>query len=500
MNIEEYRSYDGMGLAELVRNREVSPHELVEASMAVDEKYDPKLNYIAQSMSKSIDERMLELDRLDKSAKKTPLFGVPMNIKDLIAEVKGYPTSSGCGFMSQKKFDEDSEIIRQYRGAGLIFMNKTTVPQLGISQATESKYYGITRNPWDGTRTCGGSSGGSAVSVAVGSVPIAHANDGGGSIRIPASHCGIFGLKPSRGRTSVEPWLDTWQGWVIQHVLTRTVRDSAMMLNIEAQSSGKTLYACPPPVDYVKLLEKPLKKRLKIGYSTVPFFGGELDDAVANSFENALKKIDGLGHHLEPATPSFPPAEIMGKAVTAVLGAEMAAIKRRIEYQYHHTIIPAEVESTTWAMMTYGEQITAGEEQFYYQLAMSIREVMAEFHKSYDLLMSPVYPRLPPMIGSMTPSVMESMMTNWLLGPMNMGWALRNNPVVDYNMEKAIQQVGYTQPFNITGQPAISVPMERFTHIPVGIQFVAPFGREDILLQLAKEIEDAYPWVMFPEV
>lgn len=492
MGIDEYRALDGTALAELIRKKEILPEEAYLLSCEVDALFDPYLNYISQSMSRLA---LSQLERLGETPGEAPLRGVPMTVKDLVAEVAGYPTLSGTSFLSSTPARRDSEIIAQYKAAGLILTNKTAVPQFGASPMCESKTGGTTRNPWDLSRNSGGSSGGAAVSVAVGATPIAHGNDGGGSLRIPGSHCGVFALKPTRGRTSLGPWLDCWQGMTVQHCLTRSVRDSAQMLAIEAASSSKGLYACPPAEDYVGDLERD-PGRLRIGFTRAPFFGGELDKSVCVAFDEAVKKVASLGHDMEPDWPTFPPVERMGEALGALIGGEMAATRRLIKWRFGHEILQSEVEPGVWALIQYGEQITAGEYvDFYRELTHECAKAMRLFHARRDILMTPVYPEEPPKNGKMTANAFMEAFASWALGPMRMGWALRNNPLVNYNSAVATKLVGFTQPFNITGQPAMSVPLARTpSGLPIGVQFVAPYGEEGLLLRLARQLEKAFPW------
>ncbi|MFH4415575.1 MAG: amidase [Neisseriaceae bacterium] len=491
MRIDEYCNQDGIGLSEVIRRREVSAHEVLDVAVEAIGLVNPKLNFLAQDMRT---EAYAQLENLDINA--SPLAGVPILLKDLLLENKGWPTQSGLAILSEATAQEDSALAAAYRSAGLLFVGKSTTPQLGLFPFTESEWYGITRNPWDQERTPGGSSGGAGAAVAARAVAIAHGGDGGGSIRIPASHCGLFGLKPSRGRITTAPLLDSWMGCVVQHALTRSVRDSAAMLDIAVKAQGRLseLYRCPPVAgSYLNSLEFPLP-RLKIAFTDEPFLGGKVIPEVKAAMDHTIHLLNHAGHHIEEARPHMLPPEQLNPAVLSMLSGLVAAIKRELERELNRPLRARDFEASVWAMVCVGEHSSAGKALAARELLMKQAEVMAKFHEQYDLLLTPTMPVLPPKIASLGPNPKEITALRWL-ERLGLSWTLPHNPILRANSFKLQQHVGFLLPFNCTGQPAISLPL--YWHegrLPVGVQLVAPFGREDLLLQLARELEMIQPW------
>lgn len=490
MKWSEYRALDGIALAELLRSKEIFPQEVVQTALYAIEQINPQLNFLALEMSA---EALRQISTLNVQA--SPLAGVPILLKDLLIDVAGFPTQGGIRFLSRQTIAQDSALAAAYRAAGLIFAGKSTTPEFGLHPFTESEFYGITRNPWDVTRTSGGSSGGSAAAVAAGVVPIAHANDGGGSIRIPAAHCGLVGLKPSRGRVCMAPLNEAWQSLVVQHVVTRSVRDSAAMLDIACctPAGAFELYACPSGERFTDSLSQPLP-RLKIAFTDQPFLGGSCTPEVRASLQHTARLLENLGHHVEEARPTFAPPEILRRAILVLLAGDLAALRRNIKHLFGHILTANDMEMPTWAMMNYGEQVSAGEAFAARQLLLSQASVMQEFHKHYQLLMTPVLPELPPKIGALRPAAHELNAVRWM-DRLHLNWIMKYNPLMEIRAAKLQQHVGFTMPFNCTGQPAISLPL--YWHedrLPIGTQFVAPFGEEALLLRLAQELESAQPW------
>lgn len=488
MRFEEYRRYDAIGLAELVRRGEVSADELLQTALARLDSVNPSLNLLAQDWRG----KAYAWKCTDSSA---PLAGVPFLLKDLMADWQGVPTLSGSPLMRRRIPQTDSYLTAAYQRAGLRIFGKTTTPEWGLLPYTESAVYGITRNPWDTERTPGGSSGGSAAAVAAGVVPAAHGGDGGGSIRLPAHNCGLFGLKPSRGRVDSGPLIrEAWQGMVCEHVLTRSVRDSALMLDIAAQTQHHSIYACPPAQSFSDGIKQPLR-RLKIAYWRKPWLGGEVDAVVGQAFEHSLKLLADAGHNLEEATPEFAEAEQLGRAMVIVLAGELAHLQIQLAQQLGRKISYQDMEPSTWALMTYGKQLSAAEAYWARNLLLAQAVAAERFHQDYDVLVTPVCPRLTPFVGELAPSESEQHMSSLLLGRLGLGRLLKNNSLIERESRKALAYVGFTAPFNMSGQPAMSVPL--YWHegrLPVGTQFAAAHGQEQLLLQLAAELESISPW------
>ncbi|HYA65190.1 MAG TPA: amidase family protein, partial [Burkholderiaceae bacterium] len=298
ISIEEYARQDAVGLAALVRSGQVSPEELLEAAIARIEAFNPILNAVVR---KRYEQAKAEAAKVNKQA---PLAGVPFLVKDLIATIAGEPTGSGNRLSSGIRMPHDSEMVRRYRAAGLLIVGRTNSPELGLTPYTEPAAFGPTHNPWSFAHTPGGSSGGSAAAVAGRLVPIASGGDGGGSIRIPASCCGIFGLKPSRGMTPTGPdFGELWRGFNIEHVLSRSVRDSAAMLDATAGADAGAPYAAPararPFIEEVGVEPG----RLRIAFTSRPFLGQSVHTDCVAGLQASAKMLESLGHIVEEAAP-----------------------------------------------------------------------------------------------------------------------------------------------------------------------------------------------------
>ncbi len=494
MDLSIYRQLDGIGQAELLKKGEISPKELLDTALNAIEKTNPKLNFLAQDLSQLANEQLKTLD-LNAS----PLAGVPILLKDLLIKVKGTPTQSGTALLKNHIAKSDSALATAYRQAGLIFAGKSTTPEFGVHPFTESDFYGDTKNPWDITRTSGGSSGGSGAAVASGAVAIGHGGDGGGSIRIPAAHCGLVGLKPSRGRVCIAPLLDSWEGLVCEHALTRSIRDCAAMLDIATKAKGllPELYHCPPPEkSYLSLLETPIAP-LKIAVCRESFVGGTVAPEVLAGLDSTIKLLENAGHYVEEATPPLLSPDAFNQAILDLLSGTLATIKQQVSQQIGRKLRADDIEITTWAAMQVGENISASRVLSARQMLFSQAKIMAKFHQSYDVLLTPTMPVLAPKLGELRPKSSDLTALK-IIDKLKLNWTLQYNPLFIKNSRILQQHVGFTMPFNCTGQPAMSLPLhwheDKSTQIPVGMQFIAPFGREDILLQLGKQLEEIQPW------
>lgn len=501
MQVSEYSKYDGVSLGLLVKKGEVTPKELYDVAKEAIGFKNQSLNFLSMDLS----EWALKDLEIVNERKDNPLRGVPILLKDLIGTIEGIPTQSGVEFTKEFLPKVDSEVVRKYREAGLIIMGKTTVPELGLYPYTETKAFGVTKNPWNMSYSTGGSSGGSAAAVSSLAIPIANASDGGGSIRIPASHCGVFGFKPSRGRVSMWPLVEVWQGMTGQHCITRSVRDSAAMLDIEktdfrSNETVNEIYYAPHVENYLDVLKnKP--PRLKIGVCMENFLGGPVNPIVSRAVWETVKLLESLGHKVEEACPTFSKSQDICRALLVVMAGELAMLKRAYQAGMGYTIKAKDVSIMTWAMMLYGEQISAGEAFWARNFLISQADKMKKFHEEYDILLSPVWPQLPPKIGELQPTEQEIGIMEWILDKLKMTWTIKLNPHMDEISQKNLAWIGFTTMFNMTGQPAMSVPL--YVHegsLPIGSQFVAPFGRDDLLLQLAAELEEARPWVVHDQI
>lgn len=494
MNYPEYRQHDAIGLAQLIRSRQVSADEVLQVALQRLDAVNPKLNLLALDLR---DHCRAEPYPQDPHA---PLAGVPFLLKDLLADWRDTPTAAGSTMLRHHRAQQDSHLAAAYRAAGLRVFGKTTLPEYGVMPYTETTAYGITRNPWHTDHTSGGSSGGAAAAVAAGVVPAAHGGDGGGSIRLPAHNCGLFGLKPTRGRASSGPLLaESWQGLVCEHVLTRSVRDSAILLDIAAQTQNHSLYTCPTPPQggYLATLTSgglETTPRRRIAYWLKPWLGGDTEAPVRQAIEHSLKLLQDAGHHIEEASPAFADADTLGRALFLLITSETAKIFHHAPQLIGRPMTWRDVEPTTWALIVQGRQLSAAETAWARDTLFAQQHAADTFFQQYDCLLTPVCPRTTPKVGELAPDATQLKISSLLFGRLGLSWLMKNNPLIESESIKALQYVGFTAPFNLSGNPAMSVPLYQHNGLPIGTQIAAARGREDLLLQLAAELEQRQPW------
>jgi len=463
---------DASACAELVRDEEASPAELVDAAITRIEKLDGELNAVIHPL----------FDQARDAARgglpEGPFRGVPVLVKDLDGSVADAPLHMGNALLKSIGYtaDHDSFLVAKLREAGFVIVGKTNTPEFGLLPTTEPKAYGPTHNPWDTTRGPGGSSGGSAAAVASGMVPVAHAGDGGGSIRIPASACGLFGLKPSRGRISLGPDLsEAWAGFVQRHVVSRSVRDSAAILDVlEGPMTGDFYVAPPPARAYFEELDVD-PGRLRIGLRTdTPGGIAEVDPACAAAAEDAGRLLESLGHVVEPAAPeAFDHTEIV-EHFTTVVAANSTRDVDDLEARSGKEIGPDDIEAVTATIAELGRAITASQ---YIAALQSIQRLTRDFvawweRDGYDLLLTPTMAEPPPKLGDVGGD---------------------DDPLVGF--ARATPFAAFTMVFNATGQPAASLPLSVSAGgLPIGVQLVAAPWREDVLVRVAAQVERAQPW------
>ncbi|MCA9681051.1 MAG: amidase [Myxococcales bacterium] len=486
MRLPEYDDLDATALAAMVQAGEVSPGELVEAAIERIEARNPAINAVVH--------RSYERARAqaaDPALPQGPFRGVPFLLKDLKADDAGQPSTSASALLRQHKPGHDSELVARFKRAGLIVCGRTNTPEFGILGVTEPALYGPTRNPWDHGRTCGGSSGGSGAAVAARMTPLAHGGDGGGSIRIPASHCGLVGLKPTRGRVPLPPVQGRWADFVVEHVLARSVRDSAGILDcIAGPALGDAHTAVPPTGPYAQAITRPPGK-LRIAFCRDALFAEGISEECQAAVDQAVALAQDLGHELVEAKPRFDRAAMVRAYLTVVAG-NVAAGVRAAEALVGHRARSGELEDGTWLLRTIGESLSAAD--YIEQLAVIEREAVevARFFENHDVLLTATVARPPVEIGELAPKPAELMAVR----------ALRRAPikavlmkVLDQLAQTSLTPVPNTQLFNMTGQPAISLPLY-WTEggLPIGTQWAARTGAEDLLLQLAATLEQARPW------
>ena len=463
MRFEDYRRHDAVGLAALVAKGEVSPGELLETAVTRMAEVNPKVNAVTLDLA----------ERARKELPSTPtegaLSGVPFLLKDLGAGLAGTATTSGSAVFKDNVPQADSPLTTAYKAAGLVIFGKTNTPEFGLTPVTESALFGPCRNPWDLSRTSGGSSGGAAAAVAAGILPAAHASDGGGSIRIPAAACGLFGLKPSRGRVSFAPNGEGWGGASAMHAVTRSVRDSAVLLDIACRPQpGDPYYLDAPATPFAGEVGRAPRK-LRIGFTTAGLAAPILDTEVIQAVKDAARLCESLGHAVEEvslpgdlAAMQLGAGNVIGASVAATLDAEGKRRGRPVE--------EGEVEPLTWITLQRGKGVTGSD---YVQGLAAIHaygRAMAGLFATYDVVLMATLggPAIP--VGYLYEDLRQFAPRLFAFMP-------------------------NTQAFNNTGQPAMSVPLAwNAEGLPLGLQFVGRMADEATLFRLAGQLEAASPW------
>jgi amidase len=463
----EYDRYDALGLAGLIRDKEVSAAELLETAIARVEAGNPRLNVVVHKL----------YDRARASIAaglpQGPLAGVPFMLKDLGAMQKGVPTSFGSRFFDGFVAEIDATITERYRAAGLIVLARTATPELGLNATTEPALHGPTRNPWDATRSAGGSSGGAAAAVAARMLPAAHATDGGGSIRIPASCCGLFGLKPTRARTPAGPLVgEGWSGMSVGHAVTISVRDSAALLDAtHGAAPGDPYPATPVARPFLQEVGADPGK-LRIALVTAMPDGPPIHPDCIAAAEGAARLCAGLGHHVEPAAlPSIP--SVFRGATGVIICANLRNTLEQRGRAVGREPGPDDVERITWQMAEKGRRHSASEYAAAVQTIHGVGRTLAPFFARYDLLITPTLAQPPVALGHL------DMMLDDL----------------ETFTDRLAAFMPFTPIFNVTGQPAASLPLHwNAQGLPIGVQFAARFGDEATLFRIAAQLEAAAPW------
>src|SRR3954452_11803636 len=462
---------DATAQAELVRKGEVSPPELVDAAIERIEASNGDLNAV---IHKLYDEGR---EAASGDLPDGPFRGVPFLLKDLGAAFAGQPLHMGTQYLKDADFRApvDTHLAERFRRAGFVTIGKTNTPELGILPTTEPKAYGPSRNPWDVSRSTGGSSGGSAAAVASGMVPVAHANDGGGSIRIPASECGLVGLKPTRQRISEGPLIgDNMSGLTVELVVSKSVRDTAAILEaVHGPAPGDPYHAPPPSRPYTEEVGADPGK-LRIGLLTEPLLEAEPNEVVAEAARDAARLLESLGHEIEESHPTgFEEMDIVDTFLTRWMAGQAATLDQ-LQAVVGREIGPGDVEPLTWALAEEGRRRSADRYLAAVGQHQLISRMIAEwFESGFDLLLTPTLGEPPPLLGSFDDS--------------------GEDPTAA--LMRGAQTATFTATFNVTGQPAISLPLHWSEDgLPIGVQLVAGFGEENLLLRVASQLEEARPW------
>ncbi len=486
MRFPEYDQLDAVGLADLIARRQVTALEVLEAALERADARNPPLNAL--------------VSRFDGEARARargplpagPLSGVPFLLKDLIAAWGGHPFTGGSRYLASLVAPEDSGVVRRLLAAGLVLFGQTSTPELGIKGVTEPELRGPCRNPWNPEHTPGGSSGGSAAAVAARIVPAAHGNDGGGSLRIPASCCGVFALKSSRGRVSLGPAFGSiMSGLVVEGAISRTVRDSAALLDVLAGPAPGDPHAAPPPArPFLQEVGAP-PGRLRIAVTRLPLFARATHPECAEAVERAARLLAELGHDVVEAHPDIAREPLM-RAYLVALAAQVAADLQLAATHLGRPPRAHELEPETALLAAAGRSLSACELVRAEAEMHRAARALGAFHQGHDLLVTPTMAQPPLRIGAVRLQGVERLAVR----------AIARLPVrkvleaaFDALAARSFDATGNTMLFNQTGQPAMSVPLH-FTSsgLPVGVQVVARFGEEATLLRLAAQLEAARPW------
>jgi amidase len=466
MHLREYATFDGLGLAELVRRKEVKPEELVRTALSAIEAVNPALNAVIDVLDTG--------STLAKGLPQGPFTGVPFLLKDLVLHMAGVPTDLGCRLFRGMVFPHDTTLMTRYRQTGIIPLGRTNTPELGFNATTEPVLHGPTHNPWNPEYSPGGSSGGTAAAVSAGIVPVAYSNDGAGSIRIPASLCGLFGLKPTRGRTPAGPDVaEGLNGLGAEHVLSRSVRDSAAMLDAtQGPEVGEPYAVVPPERPYLEEVGRE-PGRLRIAVSRASASGALADPECVAAVEDAAKLCRELGHDVVEAPPSYN-LRAAEEAISAIWSSGTATWVDGLSAAMGRTPGPELLEASVWATVEYGREVKAVALQRAFAIMNHISRDLGRFFVEHDVLLTPTLP----------------------VAPFRLGVLNANAPTtVQEWMRRVFSFCAFTVAFNLTGQPAMSVPLHWSAQgLPVGVQFAGRFGDEATLFRLAGQLERARPW------
>lgn len=487
MDLNEYTQFDALALAELVRKKEVSALELVDAAIARIDAINPSLNAVVVRRDGRV---RAEASRTQRGA----LAGVPFLVKDMDGVLANEPNTSSSRSLADWRPRRDSELFARYKAAGLMIVGKTNAPEFGIMAITESEFRGPCHNPWNLNHTPGGSSGGSAAAVAARIVPVAHAGDGGGSIRIPASACGLFGLKPTRGRQPLGPYMgEGWDGFVQPHVVSISVRDSAAFLDATHGADPGAPYAEPAaPRSFLSEATKE-PKPLRIGFSTVAMLGPDQSPDCTAAVVDAARLTESLGHELVEVDLPLD-AERIAMAYLTVVAANVSAEIRHTAELTGKGPRAEDFEAPTWFLGQAGEALSARDleeaRRTMHQLGRDMARVYDEHQLDVHLSATMAFP--PVQVGELALGVVEKAGLG-VLRRASIG------PVVRLALKQlaseSLNKTPNTQVFNLTGQPAMSVPLWwNDSGLPVGVQFAGRFGAEATLFRLAHQLEQARPW------
>ena len=466
MKLSEYVEYDAIGLAQLISSGQISAHEVQQVARQAIEAVNPQLNALVGEL----------FEKPLPYSTDGPFAGIPFLIKDLSLHAEGVPTRMGTRLTGEGiAFPYDTDLMLRFKQAGLAVLGRTATPEFGFSASTEALVSGPTRNPWDTARSPGGSSGGSAALVAARALPMAHGNDGGGSLRIPAAWCGLVGLKPTRGRTPVGPDYDEpLSGLAIEFALARTVRDTAALLDVANGPGVGDKYVIAPPTRPYAQEVNTQPGRLRVAMTTRAWSGVPVDSEYIQTVEAVSRELSSLGHEVEEASPqidwdAFVNANITIWTISLADAALALAKMRGVE------LGPDVLEAVTLACVEHAQRLTALDLVHAQQQCNITNRAVGAFFRNYDILVTPTVAVPPP----------------------ELGYLNQNDPALDPRgwFDKAFALIPFTPLFNVTGLPAMSLPLgQSSSGLPIGVQFVARYGDEATLFRLAAQLEQALPW------
>lgn len=479
MSRDELGKLDAVEQAALVRARDLSARELVEAAIDRLDRLNPRLNAVILPAFERAREKATAADRAARADEESrpPFLGVPFLMKDLGGQEAAAPCYMGMRFLKEVKWTEraDSYFAARVRQAGFVCLGRTNTPELGLLPTTEPEAFGATRNPWNLEHSAGGSSGGAAAAVASGIVPVAHASDGGGSIRIPAAHCGLVGLKPTRGRSSFGPLVgERWAGFSCELIVSRSVRDTAAFLDCTQGAAPGDPYAAAPPerpyADQIRTTVRPLR----IGVLNASPRGDiEVHPACAEAAAIAARALADLGHDVEESFPDALADPEGVRSFVTIVACNIARALDAVADKVGKPIGQDDVEPLTWALAELGRACNAPQYIAAIDVTHGLGRRLAPWWEKFDLLLTPTTAQPAPRLGEIVPS--------------------KDNPLEGY--ARSAPFGCFTSAFNQSGQPGISLPVHHTSEgLPVGAQLVAAYGREDLLLRVAAQLEQALPW------
>ena len=499
MREDEYIRHDATALAELVRNGETTAGELLDVAMARLARWNPRINAVVLELEERASQQ------IRRGIQDAPFAGVPFLVKDLDGFLAGAEFTASSHSLAGYVPERDSELFTRYQQAGLMIFGKTNTPEFGLVGTTESRLRGPARNPWQPLYTPGGSSGGSAAAVAARIVPMAHGGDGGGSIRIPASACGLFGLKPSRGRTPMGPdETEQWSGLVQRHALTVTVRDSARLLDATLGADAGSPYVAPAP-------ERPYSEEvkrnpgvLKIAFSTGSSLGRTVHPECAKAVADTAQLLSDLGHEVVEAAPPVD-REALTEAFLITLASCTAAIVREVGVMRGRAVKAREIEPATQFLACLGESLPAAAYEMARLRMQAASRALAPFFEEYDVFVDATMAHPPARIGewALPPAVETGIRLFAPVAPRSL--MLK---ALEHFSAEALERTANTMIFNMSGQPSMSVPLAWSSTgmpndvkllwsnegLPIGVQFTSRYGDEATLFRLAEQLEMARPW------